>query len=480
VARSLTRNTAIYTVGAVLNKSLGIFLLPLYTRFLTVADYGALSLLNLLLRLLGFVFLLGVSSAAMRYYHEPGATERERRSVYANALLVLTAGPVALATLLAVAGRPLTHALFPSIAPELVGGILAMALFVPVISLLNGLLRAQERAVAFVAFNLAFFLAQTAAILLFVGGLDRGLTGQVQARTALYAAFGLIALVVTLRYARRPCLSGKTVRQLLVFGLPLVPFFVFAWINASAGRFVLDRIGSLHDVGLFALAAQFAGVLALFGNAAYQALLPHFYRAAGEPDSARSLGTLLTRYVAAFTVLTLAVAAAAEPAILLVADAGYHDAVRYVPLLALAALLGAVAKLGNAYLTYAKRTARLSLVYGLVMIVGLGALAAFLLGAGWTTGGVVAATVILNGALLVLMAMLALRAVPTELETRPLALIGGLALATVALLHVLARPEWNGTLLAVKGIAVTGVALAVVRIGGLRPRALLRRAAHPG
>ncbi len=476
---SLIRSSTIYTAGALLNKALGFFLIPLYTRCLPVAEYGALSLLNLGLQLLGFVFLFGVSSAAMRDYYEPGADDKHRREVYGTALLILLAGPALFVGALLAFGRPLAPLIFPSIPPGLVGLVVLIALFTPVIALFNGLLRVQDRALTFVLFNLAFFVLQTSAIVMLVAGFERGLTGQLEARVGMYAVFGLVATVWMFRHTGLR-FSRTAARRLLVFGLPLVPFFIFAWVNNSAGRFVLKRVGSLHDVGLFALAAQFAGIVMLFANAAYQAILPHFYRVAGEPGAARSLGALTTRYIAAFAVLTLLVAVAAEPVILLVARSNYHDAVRYVPLLAIAAWLAAVARLGNAYLTYAKQTGRLSAIHGVGMVFGLIVLAAFLFGAGWTTGGVVATTVVLNGALLFLMASRALNALPTDIETRPLATIAAITFGATAMLHLLARPEWNWILLAIKSIAVLACGYAIIRVGRLRVGELFRRPARAG
>ena len=73
------RDIVFFGLGMVLVKSLGFLLIPIYTRFLSVADYGALALLVITLQLLSFIFLFGISTASMRYYFDHDADPSSRR-----------------------------------------------------------------------------------------------------------------------------------------------------------------------------------------------------------------------------------------------------------------------------------------------------------------------------------------------------------------------------------------------------------------
>lgn len=473
MSRSLLKNTSIYGIGAVMNKALGFLLIPLYTRFLTVGEYGILALLNLTLQLLTFLFLMGVSTAAMRDYYEPGADDAARRRVYGNALLLLLLLPVLGAGALLLGGGPVAGAVLPALPPLLLGLVVLLALFSPVISLLNGLLRVQRRPRAFVAFQLGFFLLQTVLIVLAVGPLGYGLRGQLGARIAAYAVFWGLAVLLVARHADLR-FDRATMRRLLVFGLPLIPFFVFAWLQSSAGRFLLERAATLEAVGVFALAAQFSGLLVLLGNATDNALLPHFYETAGRPDSARPLGTLVVKFVAGFGLLALYTTAAAEPLVLLVADPAYHEAIHYIPLLTLAGWLLVAAKPFTWSLTWAKRTGTLSFVRFTTLLVTLALLAVLLWGLGWGVRGVVAATLGANAALVVGGYLASRRAVPLEFEPRAAALVCTIVVAGAGALHLLRddRITLGGTLAKLAVLAVA--TLTVARLANLRlPRIAL-------
>jgi glycosyltransferase involved in cell wall biosynthesis len=80
----LVKHTGIYGLGTILSRSVGFLLIPLYTRFLTPADYGVLELLDLTMFFSGIFCMMGISAAVFRFYvvlavaHEGGTAELVR------------------------------------------------------------------------------------------------------------------------------------------------------------------------------------------------------------------------------------------------------------------------------------------------------------------------------------------------------------------------------------------------------------------
>ncbi len=360
MSRTLLRDSTIYGIGTLATQSLGFLLIPVYTRYLAVSDYGALSLLNATLQIVSFITLLGVSSAAMRFWFEREAADTERRAVYGNATVLLLVFP----GLVLFALGPLIWFLYTRFVDSiaffpLVVMVLAIGLFSPFIKLMTGFLRVRRKAGAFVLFNLAFFLVQTLTIIAGVVWLDLGLRGQVAAQLATNALFAAVAIGILLRVAR-PRFSADLSRRMLAFGVPLVPFFIATWINTSAGRFMLERYTDLNQVGILALAAQFAGVMQLAAVAFDNAMMPHFLSRAGQPGGAAELGVVVSRYLAFLGLMGLAIIALASPLIALVATAPYQEAARWVAPLTLAAWLAVANQPVVWSLNHAKRTGLLA------------------------------------------------------------------------------------------------------------------------
>ncbi len=472
MSRTLLRDSTIYGIGTLLTQSLGFLLIPIYTRFLSVSDYGALSLLNATLQVVSFITVLGVSSAAMRFWFEPGAGESQQRAVYANATVLLLLFPALILLLLGPLIWFLYTRLVDSIAfYPLVLMVITIGLFSPFIKLITGFLRVQRRATAFVAFNLAFFLVQTGTVIAAVAWLNLGLRGQVAAQLLTNGLFAIVALIAISRFAR-PSFSGELSQRMLAFGVPLVPFFIATWINTSAGRFMLEATGGLAQVGILALAAQLAGVMQLAAVAFDNAMLPHFLSQADKPGGARELGIVVNRYLGFLGMMALGIVALASPAIALVASAPYQEAARWVAPMTVAAWLAVANQPVVWSLNHAKRTGLLSGVVGGSTVV-LVLLLWLLLGP--LDAGIAGVPIAMISANLVLLAsgwLLARRHLALQFQRGRLAGIVVTLLVCGAALDRLAQPQPEFATLAAQFGLLAVAALVIAALTGLRlPRA---------
>ena len=75
--RRLATTGAAYTAASILSKLIAVALLPLYTRYLTPADYGAAEVMFAAVVSASIVVRLGLIEALLRFYYkddeDPGA-----------------------------------------------------------------------------------------------------------------------------------------------------------------------------------------------------------------------------------------------------------------------------------------------------------------------------------------------------------------------------------------------------------------------
>ncbi len=375
---TLVKTSVIYGAGAIFTKAFGFILIPLYTRYFTVEEYGILALLNVMLDLVSFVFLLGVSTAAMRLYFSPDADELYQRQLYGNALLLLLIFPMVLFFSMGPLAYLLVNRFLPSIPFfPYVFIVLLSGLFIPIRNLTLGLLRVQKRAKVYVIYTFSFFLIQAIVIIIAVAWLDYGLKGQLYAQLLANMIFWMIAVVIAKKNVRLS-FSWSMSKNLLFFGVPLIPFFVFTWVNAASGRFMLERYVSLRDVGLFALATQFSGLVLLLGGAFDNALMPYFYETAQKSNGSEILGQFATKYLALFGLIALFTLVIARPMVLIMADPKFHKAIDYIPFLLFASCLALIYRLFHWSLMHSKRTGILSVITGACAVLMVGLLFIFL------------------------------------------------------------------------------------------------------
>src|ERR687885_1663240 len=89
--KELLRHSAIYGLGSIVARILAVFLLPLYTRYLTPSDYGLIETLVALSAVLTALVAQGMKSAFFRFYFD-SAEEERRLLVVRPAFLYVIAG----------------------------------------------------------------------------------------------------------------------------------------------------------------------------------------------------------------------------------------------------------------------------------------------------------------------------------------------------------------------------------------------------
>src|SRR6266576_2677610 len=79
--KRLARHSAIYGLGGLVSRILAVLLLPLYTSYLSTADYGKIETLVAASSVLVIVLRLGISSAFFRFYFDSNDVQHRIRVV---------------------------------------------------------------------------------------------------------------------------------------------------------------------------------------------------------------------------------------------------------------------------------------------------------------------------------------------------------------------------------------------------------------
>jgi len=77
----LVKNTAVYSIGQILPQAVGFILLPIYTHFITPADYGIVSSMAVLQTILAIFFTLCLERSIVRLYWDY-KTENDKKDFF--------------------------------------------------------------------------------------------------------------------------------------------------------------------------------------------------------------------------------------------------------------------------------------------------------------------------------------------------------------------------------------------------------------
>jgi len=330
------KDTAIYGLGSLLPKAAGFILVPIMTRYLTKADYGITSLVMMIASMLGVVMMLGQNGAItlhMRTLHTEGRHDEAGIMLFSSVAFTLVFAAVVFGVLMA-AGPTLTPWLMHSDTftfDPFMATAFALAFIGVPLDLLQAVNRAKGQAKFHTVFQLSYFALNTTVTIIFVVLLRQGAFGFLKGNLAAEIVLAPIALYVLARNMKFK-FSKKWAWASLLFGLPLIPHFFAGWILTFADRFMLERLRSLEEVGLYALAYNLSMILNLMTTAINQAWAPVYYDLASRPDERGKLPRLTTVYATAVTAAAAAYMLFSREVLLLLAAPKFHAAAPLVPI----------------------------------------------------------------------------------------------------------------------------------------------------
>jgi O-antigen/teichoic acid export membrane protein len=292
--RRLATTGAAYTAASILSKVIAVALLPLYTRYLTPADYGAAEIMFAAIVVASIVVRLGLIEAVLRfYYSDEEDPERVVASTFAGLFWFATIG----ALIALPFAEPISELLLDEPAADLarisIGGLWVLTMY----EFMLTLFRLEERARAFFITTILNVLAAIGLTVVLVVGADEGARGLLLGSYATGAAFvlGLIALQfrrLSLRF------DPGLLRRLLRFGLPTMPAEVSLYLLNFVDRLIIVRTLGLTEAGLYSLAVKFAQGVNVLVRGFQLAWPPLAYSIRNDDEARRVYATVVTLFVA--------------------------------------------------------------------------------------------------------------------------------------------------------------------------------------
>ena len=361
-------DSIVYGIGNVGQKLAGMLLVPIYTRFLVPNDYGILAITTSVVSVLGTVLGMGLNGSIVRLYHDESdssASTRGAELLGAGFVAYLSLGlPICLA--LTIMGAPVFGALFKSMPfyPYLILAIwTAFFARAPMIPL--GLLRARRQATLYVTISLGKLLLSFAGVIALVVGFGLGVYGAVMGTFVVSALFFAWTMYYVIREARGKQLHLRSAGlALLSFGIPLIPHALSGWMLEASDRYVLERMTTLSDVGIYNFGYQVGSIGKLVLMAVSFAWVPIYYGLAKKDASQASAlgGRVFTVILLMISSVTVAVMLFANEVVGLLGTKGYLEATQIVPTIAFAYLMQGMYSISAVVMLQSKRTRTLAMI----------------------------------------------------------------------------------------------------------------------
>jgi len=385
--KQLGYHSFVYGLGNMLSKLLGFFLLPIYTRYLTPADYGILALLTLTQSILVVLANLGLGSALFREVIYKKTTEKKAGSTALYTLFVISLFILAIGYIIAPF---LSEAIFTDAKQTpLIRLVFLSVSFNNILIIFNARLRIREQSLFYSIFSVSSFLVGAVLNIYFVAIARRGVEGLIIAQVIL-ATLQAVVCLWFMRDLIKPNFSSSVLHSLLNFGLPLVPGAIANLMMISADRYILNWYSTATMVGLYSLGYSIGMVINLIVQAVQLAWPAQLFEIAKLPDAKQRFSITLTYYCLVLGFISLAVSVLAREILVIMTTPEYYGAYIIMPLITLSYVF-----YGIRFMTTIGMYIRNKVKYSSIIIIGaavVNLVFSFLLiprygmlGAGWAT-----------------------------------------------------------------------------------------------
>ena len=359
--------------------AIGLVSFPIFTRVLTVADYGTMELIQRLALLGTAAGKLGVQHAILRFFNPKEFTQNPAtaRGFYSTAILGATgtgiiAGVATLAAFLLAAGKNAPGQNGIGLALALLAGTLSIIRVL--YSILTNLLRAEERSGTFTLTSVGGRAATVATILTLFAFWkpDLGLyfTGTVAVELAI--VLGLIAWLMRRRLIEYASFDRKLFRSMVAFGLPMVAYETLVVALDSSDRFLIRNLLGANPLGYYAAAytvcIYIQDLLMVPINLAMMPIYLKLWNTEGPARTAEFLSDSFRLFVIAAACLVAGVTACAASAITLLASAKYAASAPLIPWIVSGLVLYAANAFLNAPLLIEKKTTTMATLVGCALV----------------------------------------------------------------------------------------------------------------
>lgn len=272
--KRLGGDSLLYALMNVGTKLIAFLMLPIYTAYLGTTQMGVLDNVDALTSILTFIIIFGTDNALAYYYYDTDSIERKEKFV-STVLAFRLCIALLLLFIFLIAGKWVSLLVTGSgdyaYLFRLSGYVLVLEAALTVLLTYYRFEFKSLKVMVYTVLKLAAVAVLTYAFLRFANlNVESVFYGRIIATFCIL----LVTFRLFIKFFRFK-IDRKMLKEIISYGAPLVPASIAFWVITYANRLFLTHFDSLDAVGIYAVAAKFAMVIALLTSSIQMAWRPY-------------------------------------------------------------------------------------------------------------------------------------------------------------------------------------------------------------
>ncbi|NOT10830.1 MAG: oligosaccharide flippase family protein [Methylococcaceae bacterium] len=345
--KSLLKDASLYSISSLIARGFSLITVPIYTRLLKPADYGALDLLSYLVILVPLIMGAALDQALARFYND-AADDNERKRISSSILLYTVFIFVPFIPLALPLSSELAHGWLKGQVKEATILLVFLLIWINAIyTITNNQLIYSFKSRQFAICSIGNTVFSVSTGFLLVAKFRLGVHGILLGQLLGISVFTLLSLYFgRINYSLH--FDWKTLRRMMAFSLPLVPGTLAFYLMQYVDRYAINQMSGLDEVGLYGIGARVASLINLFlmgFQGAWNPVIMSTYR---EPGAPKKFRVVFNYYLFVVCAILVGLSLFGKEILLVLTTRTFSQGFIVIPLLLLAAILSSIGQ----YFTY--------------------------------------------------------------------------------------------------------------------------------
>ena len=338
---SLIKNTIIFALGGVGSKLILFLLVPLYTNYLTTAEYGTADLVFTVGQIVIPFASCGIFAAVIRF----GISQNyNQNNVLRSSFVIISTG--ALATIILT---PLLR--FYKALSDWKWYLCVYVITELFASVEMNYLKAKEknRSYAIVSVTRTLILAVSNIVLLVF--LKTGVSGYLLS-TIIAAIYAVLVSCITgglIHDLEESVFDRSLTKEILIFSFPLIFNGISWWIIHSSDKVMIEMMISASALGIYSVAVKIPSVINVVVSVFSQAWSISSIKEIEGDNDTNFFNSVFERFSTLIFVVTIVAIALSKPFMTIYVGKSFNTACMYVPLLLVSAAFGSIGTFFGAF-----------------------------------------------------------------------------------------------------------------------------------
>ena len=332
--KKLSINTLIMFIGTTGSKLISFIMLPFYTKWLSVSDYGITDSINTYVSLLIGVISLCLCDAIFIF---PSKQIKEVQKKYFSTGFIFGFSLFCFAFIILLILHFFIHS--ENVFFNYIWFIYLMTFTLFLENYVQQFLRGQNKLILFSTTGIIYTVLLTffSVIMIPKYGVIGYALGMLFAN--IIATIAIFFISKTYQYFSVCSFDKNKLREMLKYAFPLVPNSVMWWVISAINRPILENYVGTEGIGLYSIANKFPSLIAvvftIFSNSLMVSIIEEYGK-----DNYRSFFNKIYKMIFYFQILGITILIVVSPYIIkmVTKNQDYYQAWIYMPILAISVL----------------------------------------------------------------------------------------------------------------------------------------------